>query len=776
MRGTAADRTVAHMSQPISTGRRSEDRARTAGSATVLGRLGAWAADHRRLLVVVWGVAILALGALAPFADRALSGAGWEVPGSESGEARRAIESHFPGQGTYALSVVVAGERAGIGDRPMRATVARVGRVLRGDRAVSGVLPPQPGVTISPDRRTVVVTGLAGAPPSAMVEAASRLEGRLAGLSMSGVTVRLTGPAAMWSDFNHANKAAMMKSEALSWPLTLALLVFAFGTLIAAGLPLLLTMAGLLGAGGLLFVCGQLFDVSIWAMNFAMMFAIALGIDYALFIVVRFRGALARGLSPRDATAHTMATAGKAVLVSGLTVIAALLAVMLVPVPTFRSVPLGIVLAVLSVLAATLTLLPAALSALGHRINGGRIRLRRAADDRSERFAAWGRRLWARPLPYAAAAVAILLLLAAPALGLRTGMPTIAVVPHGADSREGHALLQRAFGEGAPSRLQVAVAERDLARATAVLERDPGIAAVTPPQRAGGRALLTAIPTAGEGSRELRSTIDAVRAELPATALVGGSAAENRDLEQALISRLPLVVGVIMGIGFLLLVLLLRAPLAAAAAVALNLLATAAAFGVARLVFQNGWLEGLLGFESQGFVDSWAPIFFFALVFALAMDYTVFLLATMKEAHERTGDARQAVVEGLAKTGRVINAAAAVMVVVFMTFALAGPIPPKEMGFILAVAVLLDATLVRLLLQPVALRLLGPRAWWMPAWLDRLLPNVGLSHDMPAAEPTQASAPAGAAPSTTGAAAVIGRGVGRARPGGRGTLAADDAA
>jgi RND superfamily putative drug exporter len=178
------------------------------------------------------------------------------------------------------------------------------------------------------------------------------------------------------------------------------------------------------------------------------------------------------------------------------------------------------------------------------------------------------------------------------------------------------------------------------------------------------------------------------------------TAAENRDLERALVSRLPLVVGVIMGLGSLLLVVLLRAPLAAAAA-----------FGVARLVFQDGALERLLGFESQGFVDAWAPIFFFALVFALAMDYTVFLLATIREVYERTGDTRQAVVEGLAGTGRVINAAAAVMVVVFMTFALAGPIPPKEMGFILAVAVLLDATMVRLLLQLVVLRLLGARAW-----------------------------------------------------------------
>src|SRR5215211_7669208 len=587
----------------------------TSRPTTSLGRLAAWAADHRRAVVIAWAAAVLVLGALAPFADRALSGAGWEAPGSESGQARRAVDSHFPGQGTYALTVVVSGRRAGMEDGSMRGALAGVERVLQGDRAVSGVRAPEPGVTLSRDGGTAIVTGLAGAPPSEMVEAAGRLKLRLARLSRPGVAVRLTGPAAMWSDFNAANKAAMMKSEALSWPLTLGLLVLAFGTLVAAGL---------LGAGGLLFVAGQLFDVSIWAMNFAMMFAIALGIDYALFIVVRFRGALAAGLSPRDATVHTMATAGKAVLASGLTVIAALLAVMLVPVPTFRSVPLGIVLAVLSVLAATLTLLPAALSAFGHRINGGRLRLRGASDPRNERFAAWGRRLWARPLPYAAAAVLILVLLAAPALGLRTGMPTISVVPDDAGSREGHALVERAFGVGAPSRLQVVVDERDLARATAALKRNPGIASVTPPQRADGHALLTAVPTTGEGTRELRSTIDAVRAELPASALVGGPSAENRDLEEALVSQLPLVVGVIMSLGFLLLVVLLRAPLAAAAAVALNLLATAAAFGVARLVFQNGALEGLLNFESQGFVDAWAPIFFFALVFALAMDYTVF--------------------------------------------------------------------------------------------------------------------------------------------------------
>jgi len=289
--------------------------------------------------------------------------------------------------------------------------------------------------------------------------------------------------------------------------------------------------------------------------------------------------------------------------------------------------------------------------------------------------------------------------------------------------------------DGAASALAIVVSERGVADARSALDRDPGIAGVAPAEWSRGHVLLTAAPKAGMERAELRATIDRVRGELPAGALLGGPAAEARDLESALVSRLPVVVGVVLGPGFVLLLALLRAPLAAAAAVALSLLATAAAFGVARLVFQEGALDRLLGWESQGFVNAWAPIFFFALVFALAMDYTVFLLATVKSVHDRTGDARHAVVEGLAGTGRVINAAAAVMVVVFMTFALSGPIAPKEMGVILAVAVLLDATLIRLLLQPVVLRVLGARAWWMPAWLDRLVPNVGLSHAGPEPEP-----------------------------------------
>jgi RND superfamily putative drug exporter len=691
------------------------------------GRLGLWTADHRRIVALAWAALVISLGAFAPFAERALSGAGWEAAGSESVEARETLEARFPGQGSYALTAVISSTRATVDTEAFKAVVARVTSLLAADEAVARVVAPQPNGSISRDRRAVVVRGLAAESPPAMVEAAGRLKGQVADASEPGIEARLGGSATLWSDFNAENKSAMLKGELLSWPLTLGLLVIAFGSLVAAGLPLLLTMAGLLAAAGLLFLVGQLTDVSIWAMNFAMMFAIALGIDYALFVVVRFRAALAAGLEPREATAATMNTTGKAVFISGLAVITALLGVMLVPSPNFRSVPLGIVIAVGLVLAASLTLLPAVLSKLGDRVNRF-APVRSATAHRSARFARLGERVWRRPGLYAAIAVVALLVLAAPALGLRTGMPSIFVVPDSSSSRQAYELVQEGFGPGAPAPLQVVVAEEQLPEVTTVLAADPGIVHTLPAERSRGYALVEAIPSAEPSSRELDATIDRIRAALPETALVGGAAAESHDLARTLVDRVPVVYAAVLGIGFLLLLALLRAPVISAAAVMLNLLATAGAFGVARLVFQEGFLDGVLRFESQGFLDAWAPVFFFGLVFALAMDYTVFLLATVREHFERTGDARRATIEALAQTGRIINAAAAVMIVVFLTFALAGPIPLKEMGLILAVAVLLDAMLIRLLLLPVILRVLGARAWWTPAWLDRLLPQVHVGH------------------------------------------------
>jgi RND superfamily putative drug exporter len=534
----------------------------------------------------------------------------------------------------------------------------------------------------------------------------------------------------MWSDFNAANRKAMMKSELYSWPVTMAILVLAFGSLAAAGLPLLLTIVGLVASAGLLSLLTHGFEISIWAMNFALMFALALGIDYALFVVHRFRGAFfGSKLDVRDAVAVTMDTAGKAVLFSGLTVLISLSAVMLVPSPAFRSMALGIMLSVVFVLAATLTLLPAVLAKLGPKVDAGALRWVHSGEHRSARFARWGERLWRHPHVFGPAATVILVLLALPVFGLKTGMPSIKVVPTKDSSRVGYRQVQQAFGRGAPGTLQIVAPRTEAAAVAAVARRALGIAAVSPAvPGSGGLALVQATPTTDPSAAATGRTIDRLRSALPAGALVGGAAAENHDLEQTLSSRTPLVIGVVLALGFLLLLVALQAPLIAALGVATNLLATGAAFGIARLIFQNGHGAGLLGFQSQGFLDAWGPVFFFAMIFAISMDYTVFLLSSAKEHYDKSSDPREAVIGGLAHSGRVIFAAAAVMVAVFFTFALSGPLPPKEMGVILGIAVLLDAMLVRLVLIPTLLRVFGRYAWATPRWLGRVLPDVRFGH------------------------------------------------
>jgi RND superfamily putative drug exporter len=275
----------------------------------------------------------------------------------------------------------------------------------------------------------------------------------------------------------------MLKSELVSWPVTLAIMVVAFGSLVAAGLPLMLTIVGLVAAAGSLFLGTQLFDISIWAMNFALMFALALGIDYALFIVFRFRGAFfGSGLDRIEATAVTMDTAGKAVLLSGVTVLISLSAVMLVPSPAFRSMSLGIMLAVVFVLAASLTLLPAVLAALGPRVDRLALPWVHSGEHRSRRFERWGRLLWRRPVVFGAASLIVLLVLALPLTGIRTGMPSIKVVPPADGSRQGYEQVQDAFGNGAPGALQVVAPAGRAPAVQRTLAADPGVARTLPAQ------------------------------------------------------------------------------------------------------------------------------------------------------------------------------------------------------------------------------------------------------------------------------------------------------
>ncbi len=702
-------------------------RAKTLGS---IGRLGRFSATHRRAIFLAWAVIAVALGFLAPRVETALSGAGWQANGSESVQVREQLEAEFGGAGSYAIQVAIHSSGETFSSPAFRQTVAAVERVLGEDAAVVAVVPPQRGASISGDGHTAIVAGTAAHGPNAMVAAADELKGKVAAAAAPGVEASLTGAAGMWSGFNEANREAMMKSELFSWPVTMAILVLAFGSLVAAGLPLMLTIVGLIASAGVLYLGTLISPISIWAMNFALMFALALGIDYALFVVMRFRSALfGQRHDPVAAVAETMDTAGKAVLFSGITVLVSLSAVMLVPSPAFRSVSLGIMVSVVFVLAATLTLLPAVLGKLGPAVDRASLPWARSGDHRSPRFARWGELLWRRPLLFGGAALVVLIALALPVLGLHTGMPSIKVVPKDDPSRVGYRQLSAGFGAGAPGALQVTVPAGEAAAATRALAEDPGIAALAAPVRgAGERVLIAAVPTSGPSTDTAGATIDRLRSALPPGALVGGPSVENHDLEAALAAKTPLAIAVLLGLGFLLLLVAFQAPLVAAIGVLANLLSTAAAFGVAKLIFQDGHLSGLLGFESQGFLDAWGPIFFFAMIFAIAMDYTVFLLSSAREHWEESGDAKVAMVGALAHSGRVILAAGAVMVAVFFTFALSGPLPPKEMGTILGVAVLLDAFLVRLLLLPVFLRLAGPAAWHLPHWVDRVLPDVRFSH------------------------------------------------
>jgi RND superfamily putative drug exporter len=695
-----------------------------------LGRLGRWTVDHGRAVSVTWLIGAVALAVFAPKVETALSGAGWQANGSESVQARNLIQRNFAGLSSSALMVVVHSNAETTDAPAFRQTVAGVERILRSNDRVASVQPPRPGTSISADGHTALVTAGAKGDPTEMVAAADSLKSKLHAAGAGGVTVALTGASGMWSDFNSANRSAMMRSELFSWPVTMAILVLAFGSLVAAGLPLLLTILGLVASAGLLALLTHGFEISIWAMNFALMFALALGIDYALFIVHRFRGAyFGARLSAREAVAVTIDTAGKAVLFSGLTVLVSLSAVMLVPSPAFRSMALGIMLSVIFVLAATLTLLPVVLAKLGPKVDALALGWVHSGEHRSARFARWGELLWRHPHLFGPAATLALVVLALPVVGLKTGMPSIKVVPKSDGSRIGYTQVQQAFGAGAPGALQIVAPQAGAAAVAAAARRDPGIARVLEPQRGGsGLALVQAIPAADPSSRAVGRTIDRLRGTLPPGALVGGAAAENHDLERALSAKTPLVIGVVLSLGFLLLLVALQAPLIAALGVITNLLATGAAFGIGRLIFQGGHGAGLLGFEPQGFMDAWAPVFFFAMIFAISMDYTVFLLSSTKEHWDRSHDPHEATVGGVAHSGRVIFAAAAVMVAVFFTFALSGPLPPKEMGVILGLAVLLDAMLVRLVLIPTLLRVFGRYAWARPRWLHRVLPEVRFGH------------------------------------------------
>ena len=699
-------------------------------------RLGRFSARRRRPLMVAWLLLTLAAAPLAVTLNGALSGAGWEAQGSIAQRVRDELRSDFPQVGAEA-AVVVIHQASPVADDG--SAVAAVIAALNGSPGVKNVadplaMPADAGL-VSADGRTVLIpVELSAGSDSDLPESAGEVITTVGSLDLpAGARAEVTGEWPVWSDFNQSNEEALQRAELFSGLPTMLLLLVAFGSALAAGLPLLLALGGI-GAGFAgLHLATAITPLSVWSMNFSMMIGLAVGIDYSLFIVSRYREEREDGKNAEDAMAGTLDTAGKAVFLSAVTVVLSLAAVFLVPIMVFRSMALGMILAVVAVAAASLTLLPAILVASGDRVlvTRGKKDPDRAAEGR---WARWTGLAMRRPGITLATGLGALLLLAAPALGMNLGMPGARVVDEGRSSRDGYEMLVDSFGPGAAAPLFVTV---DADQASSVVDTalaDPGVVdarIVAEPSASSARIVVRIVPSTAVDDAATSDLVERLRTTIgdaAPSAAVGGPAAQNHDLTNVLTGKAPLAIGVITLVAFLLLLIVFRSLAIAISSILLNFISVAAAFGFATLVFQHGYGASLIGIESQGFVDAWAPLFFFALLFGLSMDYQLFLLAAIRERYEATGDTETAIREGIARTGRPITNAALIMIVVFIAFGVTGPIPPTELGITLALAVFLDATVVRMMLVPSLMKLLGDRNWWLPTWLARILPHVHFSH------------------------------------------------
>ena len=705
------------------------------GRPPLFDRLARLSVRRRRTVMVVWLVVVLAAAPLALTLTGGLSGAGWEAQGSVAQEVRDELRSDFPGLGAES-AIVVYRQDAPIAEDPagLQSLVAQLADAPRTDAVQDPLaLPPEAGLIARDGRTALVPVRLAASTDADLPVSAEGLISFVEGADLpDGAVAEVTGEWPIWADFNASNEEALHKAELLSGLPTVILLLVAFGSAIAAGLPLLLALAGIGVGFASLHLLGMVTPLSVWSMNFSMMIGLAVGIDYSLFIVSRYREEREDGHDVEHAMANTLSTAGKAVFLSALTVVLSLAAVFLVPVMVFRSMALGMILSVSAVALASLTLLPAVLASLGDRVlvAKGHDDPDRAAEGR---WARWTGAALKRPKTTLLVGLAVLLLLAAPAVGMRLGMPGARVVDEGRSSRDGYEMVVESFGPGAAAPMYVTVAAGDAQRVIDVAAADDGVvdARIVAEPAASGRTVVRITPSTAVDSAETTDLVTRMRTDIGAAvpdARVGGPAAQNHDLTDVLIGRAPLAIAVIMVVAFLLLLLVFRSLTIALSSILLNLVSVAASFGFATLVFQHGIGANLIGIEHQGFVDAWAPLFFFALLFGLSMDYQLFLLAAIRERYEATGDTQTAIKEGIARTGRPITNAAIVMIVVFIAFGVTGPIPPTELGVTLAVAVLLDATVVRMMLVPSLMGLLGEKNWWLPAWMAKRLPNITFNH------------------------------------------------
>jgi RND superfamily putative drug exporter len=722
----------------------------------VIERLAARCYRSRRLVVVAWIVLLAGLNVLGgAFAGETSDD--FSLPDSESQRALEVLAAAgFADQAGTQAQIVFA-DPGGVGrDR------ARITALLDGVRAgvadveVTGPFDPGGERLVAPDGTVAYATvGLAERDADRLAADAARIEALRDTTAGGTLQVELGGSMfAAETSRDGAGQESGPPAEAIGVLAAVVILLVAFGSVLAMGLPI---VVGIFGAGcgmAAILLAANVVELPGFAGAAAAMVAIGVGIDYALLVVTRYREALAGGADPATAVGIAASTAGRSVLFAGITVVLAVLGLLTMGLGLINGVAVGIAASVLMTMLAALTLLPALLGFAGRNID--RLSLpwaKRHRDPGTTPAARWSRAVQRRPLPYALGALALLLALAAPVTDLRLGFGDAGLQPADHTARRAYDLLSRGFGPGSNGPLVVAaeLPPGGLPAMTTLSERirtTPGVASVSPPipNQAGTAAIVQVIPTTAPRDEATNDLVHRLREDVVPQALdgtgvvasVGGVTAGAIDYADYTAERLPLFVGVVLAASFVLLMLVFRSVLVPLKAVLMNLLSVLATYGALVAVFQWGWGVELLDLGAAAPVEAWVPMMLFAVVFGLSMDYEVFLLSRIKEEYDATGDNATAVASGLARTARVITAAAAIMVCVFASFVLGSERELKLFGFGLAFAVFIDATVVRLVLVPATMELLGRANWWLPRWLDRILPRVAVEGRAPEAAPAEA--------------------------------------
>ncbi|GAA1849837.1 MMPL family transporter [Actinomadura bangladeshensis] len=701
-----------------------------------LARLARFCHRRRRLVLLAWIAGVLAV-AFTGFTYGAAPDNDFSGGDSGSAKAQALIEEHFPERQGDTLTLAIKAEK-GIDDPAARRRIEKTIAALA-DSPVTGpvVSPYQDQNLVTKDRRIARTT----IPLSdADVEKADvkPLVDTVKDASGDGVVLGLGGYMA-----EKAETPPQGPAESVGILAAAVILFIAFGSLVAMGLPIVTALLAIAGGLALTKLVGHLAPAPDFTLIFGAMIGLGVGIDYALFIVTRYKDDLRGGADPESAAVGAVTTAGRAVLFAGTTVVIALMGLLVMGQRLMTGVAIATSITVLITMIAAVTLLPAFLGFTGHRINSLRLPRRTSRRDRSAGAPAGERRTlaerWAgvvqrRPLVSAVLAGASLLVLAVPMLSMRLSQPDASVQPHDRSSYISHEILAEGFGPGYGAPLifaaEVGAGDADLRPVVDAVGGTEGIAQVTPPRvSADGRAAtFMAFPTTGFQDEATADLVHKLRDDvLPgapggADVLIGGPNAGTIDAADDLGSRLPLMIGAVIAMSMVLLIVLVRSVTIALQAAVVNLLSIAAAYGVVVAVVQWGWLGTALGFPATMPVTTWVPMMMFPVLFGLSMDYQVFLISRVREEYERTGDTRAAVARGLARTAKVITAAAAIMIAVFTTSLLGPDIAVKQGGLGMAVAVLIDATIVRMILVPAVMELCGKANWWLPGRSTKAVP------------------------------------------------------